>query len=203
LHRGYITGGGFGHLLGYVGYPTRDQSGFFWRESILGKSGIEKKFGDYLSGKNGSKVVEVDASGKITSENMMIQPEPGKNLTLSIDSGIQSAMYNAIKDLAESNNFQGGAGILTDIKTGEVIAMTSYPEFDSNILSQGKDKAIISEYATYERKIYLNRAVTGLYTPGSTVKPYLALGALQEGVITPSTTVFSSGETEIPLSTCC
>ena len=198
LHRGYITGGGFGHLLGYVGYPTRDQSGFFWRESILGKSGVEKKFGDYLSGVNGSKVVEVDATGNITSENMMIPPEPGKNLTLSIDAGIQTTMYNAIKDLAESNNFQGGAGILMDLKTGEVIAMTSYPEFDSNILSQGKDKAIISQYATDERKIYLNRAVTGLYTPGSTVKPFLALGALQEGVITPSTTVFSTGETEIP-----
>lgn len=198
LHRGYIEGGGFGHLLGYVGYPTRDQSGYFWRETVIGKSGVEKKWGDYLSGKNGSKVVEVDAKGAVTSENMVIQPEPGKNLTLSIDSGIQSALYNSIKDLAESSNFQGGAGIIMDLKTGEVIAMTSYPEFDANILSQGENREIIASYATDPRKIYLNRAITGLYTPGSTVKPYLALGALQEGVITPQTTVFSSGQVEIP-----
>ena len=198
LHRAYIEGGGFGHLLGYVGYPTRDQSGFFWRETVIGKSGIEKKFSEYLSGKNGSKVVEVDATGNITSENMMIPPEPGKNLTLSINSGIQSALYNAIKDLAETSNFQGGAGIIMDIKTGELIAMTSYPEFDANVLSQGKDKELISEYATDPRKIYLNRAIAGLYTPGSTVKPYLALAALQEGIITPTTTVFSSGQTLIP-----
>lgn len=198
LHRGYITGGGFGHLLGYVGYPTRDTSGVFWRESVIGKAGIEKKFSEYLSGQNGSKIVQVDATGNVTSENMQIDPEPGKNLTLSIDAGVQSALYNAIKDLAEQSNFQGGAGIIMDITNGEVIAMTSYPEFDANILSQGKDKATISQYATDPRKIYLNRAVTGLYTPGSTVKPYLALGALQEGVITPSTTVFSSGQVEIP-----
>lgn len=198
LHRQYINAGGFGHLLGYVGYPTRDQSGFFWRETILGKSGVEKKYGEYLSGKNGSKVVEVDASGHVTSENMMIQPEPGKNLTLSIDATVQTALYQGIKDLAETGGFEGGAGVIMNIKTGELIAMTSYPEFDANILSQGKDKEIIQRYALDKRKVYLNRATSGLYTPGSAVKPYLALGALQEGIITPQTTVFSSGQVEIP-----
>lgn len=198
LHRQYINEGGFGHLLGYVGYPTRDQSGFFWRETILGKSGVEKKFGDYLSGENGSKVVEVDAKQKITSENMVIQPLPGKNLNLTIDATMQNALYQGIKDLAENSGFVGGAGIVMNIKTGELIAMTSYPEFDANILSQGKDTAVIGEYAVNPRHVYLNRAIGGLYTPGSTVKPYLALGALQEGIITPQTTVFSTGTTEIP-----
>ncbi len=198
LHRQYLAEGGLGHLLGYVGYPTKDKSGFFWRESIIGKAGVEKVFSEYLSGVNGSKVVEVDAVGKITSENMMIPPVPGKNLHLTIDSGIQSALFGAIKNLAETGSFQGGAGLIMNIKTGELIAMTSYPEFDANVLSQGKDAKLIGEYAVDPRKVYLNRAVSGLYTPGSTVKPYIALGALQEGVITPQTTVFSSGRVEIP-----
>lgn len=198
LHRQYIEGGGFGHLLGYVGYPTRDTSGIFWRESIIGKAGIEKKYSDYLSGQNGSKVVEVDAVGKISSENMMIQPTPGNNLVTTIDSVIQTALYNAIKNHAQDNGFQGGAGVIMNIKTGELIAMTSYPEFDANILSQGKDREIIQQYALDDRKVYLNRAINGLFTPGSIVKPYLAIGALQEGIITPQTTVFSSGQVEIP-----
>jgi penicillin-binding protein 2 len=198
LHRQYIEGGGFGHLLGYVGYPTRDTSGFFWRESVIGKAGIEKKYSDYLSGQNGSKIVQVDAMGNITSENMMIQPVLGKNLVTTIDSTIQTVMYNAIKKHAQDNGFQGGAGIIMNIKTGELIAMTSYPEFDANILSQGKNKEIIQQYALDDRKVYLNRAINGLFTPGSIVKPYLAIGALQEGIITPQTTVFSSGKVEIP-----
>ncbi len=198
LHREYIEGGGYGHLLGYVGYPTRDQSGFFWRETIEGKSGIEKKYSQYLSGENGSKVVEVDAKGAITSENMMIPPEPGKNLTLTIDSVVQSALYKGIKDLAESSGFEGGAGIVMNIKTGELIAMTSYPEYDANILAEGKNNEVIASYATDHRKVYLNRAISGLFTPGSTVKPYLAIGALQEGIITPQTIVYSVGQVEIP-----
>lgn len=198
LHRQYSESGGFGHLLGYVGYPTRDQSGFFWRESILGKSGVEKKYDEWLSGENGSKIVEIDATQSIVTENMMIQPEPGKNLVLTIDSTIQSALYNAIKKHAEDNNFQGGAGVIMNIKTGELIAMSSYPEFDSNILSKGEDSALIKEYATNPQKVYLNRAITGLYTPGSIIKPYLALGALQEGLITPQTTIQSTGQVEIP-----
>ncbi len=198
LHRAYDPNGGFGHLLGYVGYPTRDQSGFFWRESIIGKSGIEKKYSEYLSGINGSKVVEVDARGNITSENMVIQSEAGKNLKLTIDAGVQSQLYQAIKSLAESSGFQGGAGIIMNIKTGELIAMTSYPEFDANILSEGKDRETITNYSTDKRKVYLNRAISGLYTPGSTVKPYIALGALQEGVITPDKIIYSLGQVEIP-----
>jgi penicillin-binding protein 2 len=198
FHRGYSTGGGFGHLLGYVGYPTRDDAGFFWRESIIGKSGVEKKYSDYLSGINGSKLIQVDAMGNMTSENTIIQPEPGKNLLLTIDASIQSALYQAIKKHAEDNNFEAGAGVIMNIKNGELIAMTSYPEFDANVLSEGKDRETIGSYATDERKVYLNRAINGLYTPGSIIKPYIAIGALQEGIITPEKTIFSSGQVEIP-----
>ena len=196
--RDYINAGGFAHLIGYVGYPTKDSSGIFWQDNIIGKTGLEKQFNAMLSGKNGQQLVEVDANQHVLNENIVNPPTPGSNITLTIDSGIQSAMYNGIKNLAEARGFQGGAGVMMNIHTGEVIAMTSYPEFDLNVLSHGNDAATIASYATDPRHVYLNRALSGLFTPGSTVKPYEALGALNEGLITPSTTVLSTGSVSIP-----
>jgi penicillin-binding protein 2 len=196
--REYIPLGGFAHLIGYVGYPTKDSSGFFWQNEIIGKSGIEKRLDRILSGTNGQKIVELDATQKLLSENLVKHPILGENVTLTIDAQIQSAMYNAIKDLADKNGFEGGAGVMMDIHTGEILAITSYPEYDLNILSHGDDRATIARYAVDPRHVYLNRTMAGLYTPGSTVKPYLALGALNEGIITPSTTVYSEGQVEIP-----
>ncbi|MDB4983845.1 MAG: penicillin-binding protein 2, penicillin-binding protein 2 [Patescibacteria group bacterium] len=196
--RDYIELPGFAHLIGYVGYPTRDSSGFFWQNSIIGKSGIEKKLNAALSGTNGQKIIETDASQHVISENLVTPAKSGQNVTLTVDAGIQSALYSAIKNLAESKGFVGGAGAIMNIKTGEIIAITNYPEYDLNILSHGNDSATIAGYATDPRHVYLNRAVSGLFTPGSTVKPYEALGALNEGIITPSTTVLSTGGVEIP-----
>ncbi|MEI8223693.1 MAG: penicillin-binding transpeptidase domain-containing protein [bacterium] len=196
--RSYINHGGFAHLIGYVGYPSKDTSGFFWQNEIIGKSGVEKKLNDYLSGENGQKIVELDAYQKVLTENMVTLPQPGSNVILTIDSGIQGAMYDAIKELAINKGFEGGAGVMMDVRTGEVLALTSYPEYDLNILSHGDDYQTISQYAIDERHVYLNRVLAGLYTPGSIVKPYLAMGALNEGIITPSTTVYSVGQVEIP-----
>lgn len=196
--RSYINHGGFAHLIGYVGYPSKDNSGFFWQNEIIGKSGVEKKLNDYLSGENGQKIVELDAHQKVLTENMVTLPKPGANVILTIDSGVQGAMYDAIKELAINKGFEGGAGVMMDVHTGEVLALTSYPEYDLNILSHGDDHQTIGQYAVDERHVYLNRVLAGLYTPGSIVKPYLALGALNEGIITPSTTVYSVGQVEIP-----
>jgi len=196
--RAYIPSGGFAHLIGYVGYPAKDTSGIFWQNSIIGKSGVEKKLNAYLSGTNGQQIVELDASQHPISQNIVTPPIPGNNVTLTIDSGIQSAMYAAIQKLALAKGFDAGAGVMMNIHTGEVIAITSYPEYDLNILSQGKDAAAIEGYATDSREVYLDRALAGLYPPGSTIKPYLALGALNEGLITPETTVDSTGSVAIP-----
>lgn len=196
--RDYITAPGFAHLIGYVGYPTKDSSGFFWQNAIIGKAGIEKKLNDILSGENGQKIMEVNAEQEIISENLVKPAQAGDNVTLTIDAGIQGAMHAAIKELAETRGFEGGAGVMMDVHTGEILALTSFPEYDLNILSHGDDIQTIGGYATDPRHVYLHRAVSGLFTPGSTLKPYLALGALNEGLITPETSVYSTGEVEIP-----
>ena len=85
-----------------------------------------------------------------------------------------------------------------NIKTGEILAMTSYPEYDGNILSEGKDSKVINDYFSDKRKVFLNRTISGLYSPGSIVKPFLGYAALEEKVIDPLKVIFSNGSISIP-----
>jgi len=189
---------GFSHLLGYVSYPAKDSSGYYWQKDFNGKDGIEKMYDLKLKGETGSKIIEVDALGKVQSENIIELPKDGENILLSIDSRIQKELYRFIKSIADSQNYRGGTGILMDIESGEIIALTNYPEYDSAILSSGSDPKIISGYFTDSRKVFLNRAISGLYSPGSIVKPFFALGALNEKIIDPAKEIFSSGELVLP-----
>jgi penicillin-binding protein 2 len=122
----------------------------------------------------------------------------GQTLTLSIDSRAQTAFYDAISSLSERIPFQGGAGILMNAQTGEVLALVSYPEYDSNVLSSGGPGDTIASYAKDSRQPYLNRPVQGLYTPGSVVKPLEASGALTDHVIDASYTIDDPGYLSYP-----
>jgi penicillin-binding protein 2 len=107
-------------------------------------------------------------------------------------------MYDSIANMAKNSSFSGGSGIIMDIETGEILAMTSYPEYDSNIISNGLDKKIINSYFSDKRKVFLNRSISGLYAPGSIVKPFIAYGALAEEVITPFKQIFADGTISVP-----
>jgi penicillin-binding protein 2 len=196
--RSYYSSPGFGLLLGYVSAPAKDSSGRYWQENFIGKDGIEKYFNNMLTGSNGVRITETDVSGEIQSENIVMAPVAGGDVTLSIDAKIQKKMYESISSMAKSSSFSGGAGAIMDINTGELLAITSFPEYDGNILSQGSNKKIISGYFTDKRKVFLNRTVSGLYSPGSIVKPFLGYGALVENVISPLKTIFSNGSISIP-----
>ena len=189
---------GFSHLLGYVSYPAQDSSGNYWQGEFIGKDGLEKEYNHELKGENGSKIIETDALGKIYSENIVNAPSPGANLITAIDSRIQAELFTLIKNLSESGAFAGGAGVIMNSQNGEVIALTSFPEYDSEILSFGKDAQKINDYRTDKRKVFLDRNISGLYTPGSIVKPFFALGALVEGVIDPYKKILSTGSISIP-----
>jgi penicillin-binding protein 2 len=116
----------------------------------------------------------------------------------TLDSKIQKELFNNIKNLAENSSYVGGAGIIMDINNGEIIASTSYPEYSSEVLSQGKDQEKIKGYLTDKRKVFLDRVISGLYSPGSIVKPFLALGALNEGIISPDKQILSTGSISVP-----
>lgn len=195
--RAYLSPG-FSHILGYVSYPAQDASGNWWQTEFIGKDGLEKQYNGELRGKNGSKIVEVDAYKKVRSENVVNAPVRGQDLVTSVDSRIQGELFRLIKNLSESNSFVGGAGVVLDVRNGEVIAATSFPEYNSEILSLGKDAVEINQYIEDRRKVFLDRTISGLYTPGSIVKPFLALGALAEGVIDEYKKILSTGSISIP-----
>jgi penicillin-binding protein 2 len=190
--RKYATTTGISHVLGYVQMPARDSSGVFYRKGIEGVSGTELAYDKILQGTNGTKIVETDAKMDIVSESVLKKPINGKAIHLTIDTQIQEKLHEIIAELADDVPFYGGAGVLMDVETGEILAMTSYPEYSPNAMITG-DSELIKKYNTDNRTPFLNRTIAGQYTPGSIVKPFMAAAALNEKIITPNTTVLSTG----------
>jgi len=195
--RAYLTSG-FSHMLGHVSLPAKDAKGIYWDTEYTGRDGLELQYNDSLRGLNGSKIVEINALGNIQSENIVNAPARGQDLHTSIDSRVQVKLFELIQEFAEDNSFVGGAGIILDVRNGEIITSTSYPEYSGEILSLGQDKDKISSYLKDDRNVFLDRTISGLYTPGSIVKPIFALAALEEGIIDPFKKILSTGSIEIP-----
>ncbi len=188
---------GFAHILGYVRYPKADQSGNWWRESYSGISGVELSYESVLGGINGEELVEKNARGSITRGNIVTPPQDGGDLHLSIDADVQSKLYQVLSKHARETGFQGGAAVIMDVETGELLSLVSFPEYDNQGFTDG-DTATIKRAATDARTPLLNRAVAGLYTPGSIVKPIFAAAALNEGIISPDKQILSTGFISIP-----
>ena len=93
-------------------------------------------------------------------------PVQGDNIELAVDARIQGVLYEGIRSLAERSGYVGGTGIVMDIYTGELYALTSFPEYNSDILSRGEDTLTINHYLKSPAKPLLNRALDGVYTPG-------------------------------------
>lgn len=197
-HRSYIDQPGFSNLLGYVSYPSKDSNGFYWQSEFVGKDGLEKEYNDILNGQNGVRLTERDARGNILSQNIVNPPIAGSNLTLSIDSRVQEELYKNMKTVVQEANYQGGAGAIMDINTGELVALATYPEYSSAILSSGDDSKTINNYFQNKNKPFLNRPISGLYSPGSIIKPIIGLAALKEGVIDAKTKILAAGSISVP-----
>ena len=194
--RTYITTPGFSHILGYVSYPKKDSSGIFWQEEYIGKDGLERQYQSQLQGVPGERVIAINAHQEVEAENVTIDPTHGENIKLTIDGEVQAKLYERIRALAIDYGYVGGAGVIMDVNTGEVLALASYPEYDNNLITNPKsqeDKDKIASDLLDKRQKFLNRAVSGLFTPGSTVKPFMALAALMENVITPEKQILSTG----------
>lgn len=196
--RQYIEKPGFYNLLGYVKYPQKDKSGVYYDVNFTGYDGVEAFYNQELSGKNGLKIIETNALQDVVSGNTIRPAEHGENITLTIDSRIQEKLYQYISEIVNQVGFYGGGGIITDVHTGEIISLVTYPQFDSNLLTNGQDREAINAMLNDPHDPFLNRVIFGLYTPGSIMKPYVALGALNESVIDASTNIISRGQIEIP-----
>lgn len=196
--RKYIEVGGFGNLIGFVKYPAKDKSGFYYKIDTTGADGIELYFDKIMAGKNGLKIVETDVHGKIQSESTIRPSEEGNKVVLSIDVDVQESFYNTLKQTVDTSGFIGGGGIIMNVHTGEVLALVTYPEFSSSVMTDGKNSETINGYFSDNRNPFLDRAISGLYAPGSIIKPFLAVAALNEGVISPDKKIESTGSITIP-----
>ena len=196
--RHYPYGESAAHLIGYVSYPKRDPNGYWFQEYVDGRFGIEEIFNDRLLGQNGVLIRETTAVGDVLNGSVVRVPQSGHDITLSIDADLQQHVYERLRERAFEVDFIGGSAAIIDIETGELLTLASYPSFDPNILSDGTEEETIAGYSTDERSPYLDRAVAGLYTPGSVVKPFIALAALEEEVIDEHTQILSTGSISIP-----
>lgn len=188
---------GLSLLIGFVSYPKQDRSGAWWQENYTGVSGVESTFNSILDGTNGDTMIETDAHGHIQRQDLVTPPEDGQNLTLSIDADVTSKLYELLSQHARDEGFQGGAAVIMNVQTGEILAITSFPEYDHSAFQNG-DPASISAAAQDPRSPLLNRAIGGLYAPGSIVKPIFAAGALDSGIISPDKIIVSTGAISIP-----
>ncbi len=195
--RAYDNRSGVSHVLGYIQYPLKDSSGNFYKKESVGRAGVEKTLGELLDGENGLTIVETDARGEQKSKSVIQPSRNGKNVTLSVDVEVQNALYGFIENLAHDVGFVGGAGVLMDVENGELLSLVSFPEYSSQAVVDA-EKSALQRYQKDSRKPFLNRAVAGLYTPGSIIKPFIALGALEEKVITPEKKIISTGSIVVP-----
>ena len=192
---------GLGHILGYTGLPSKEdfkKKPDTSSEDIIGKDGLEEKYEEFLKGISGIKLTERDSQGNPVSESVQIIPQNGQNLTLTIDSRVQSRLYSDIESVVRERNFEGGAAVIINVSDGNILAMASVPEYSSKVLSEGGPADLINGYINDKNKPFINRAISGLYAPGSVVKPFVALAALSEGIISPEKKIFSAGQISIP-----
>ena len=191
--RRHYTIPAMGQIIGYVSYPKKDASGHYYDTAENGLAGLEKEYNALLSGTNGKLLTETDAFGRIRSQGVIVPSHNGKTLVLSVDANLERALAKAIAAVVHRNNFLGGAGVIMDVHTGAVLAIVSYPSYDPNVMSNGGPANIITGYSTDSSHPFLDRAIQGLYAPGSTVKPFEASGALTDGIITPNTIIDDKG----------
>ncbi len=201
IKREYIRDEGFSNLLGYISYPKKDNLNNYWQDNYIGKDGIELIYQDILSGVNGKQIVEKDVKREVESQNLIVKPISGTNLNLTIDAVIQKKLFDSMKKVVEERSFTSATGIIIDVNNGEILAITNYPEYNNNLMTNAsgtEDNKKINKLLKDKRTPFLNRAVSGLFTPGSVVKPFMAYAALNEKIITPEKELLSVGQIVIP-----
>lgn len=196
--RVYATSTGLSTVLGYVKYPTKDSSGIYYQDKFDPKDGMEKIYNDALSGKDGTKIVETDVKGNIISESVVQKPTNGQNVDTSIDIRLQRQLNRSLLDIADRAGYKGGAGVIMNVDTGEILASSNFPEYDSQIMTDGSNNKKISEWLNSSNHPFLNRTISGLYTPGSIMKLFVAMGVLDQNIISPNKQILSTGSITIP-----
>ncbi|MEI8096924.1 MAG: penicillin-binding protein 2, partial [Candidatus Moraniibacteriota bacterium] len=186
----------FSHILGYEGKIKKEElilhPDYLLTDSI-GKQGIEKSYDESLRGSHGFQQAEVDSLGHVKKELGIILPTPGSDLILNIDADLQKKLFDDLQALLEKENLKQAAAIIMDPRDGAIRAMVSLPSYDNNLFVGGITSKDYQGLVGDPSLPLFNRALSGEYPPGSTIKPVLAVASLAEGVITPSTVIGGLG----------
>ena len=198
LSRFYPLGGDTAHLLGYVSRISNNdkirlQDSNYAATQYIGKTGVERKRELSLHGKVGSKTIEINAEGRLLRVVAREPPVPGEDLKLTIDSRLQKKAASLLKNL---NNLSGSI-VALDVRTGGVLAMASYPSYDPNAFANGISPELYRAWMSSPLRPLFDRSIQGQYPPGSTIKPLLALVALENG-LSSSHTVKCNGWFSLP-----
>jgi penicillin-binding protein 2 len=201
--REYLMSQLMAHIVGYMGrigqsdLEARLDQGYEASDSI-GMSGIERSMENELAGQKGQKHVEVDIDGREVQVIASEPPVPGNSVILTIDTEFQQQVEAAVARGMARAHSDTGVAIAMDPRTGEILAMVSLPGFDNNLFAAGISYEDLASLSNDPRHPLVNHAIGGQYPPGSIFKIIPACGALQEGVITPSTRLDCQGTMLVP-----
>ncbi|EKZ9179461.1 penicillin-binding protein 2 [Vibrio vulnificus] len=202
LKRYYPYGEILTHVIGYVSrINDRDMQRLsdegkeanYQATRDIGKLGIEKFYEDMLHGTAGYQEVEVNSRGRVIRTLKFVPPVPGKDIVLNIDIKLQTYVHQLLDG-------RRGSAIVLDPKDNGILAMVSSPSYDPNAFVHGISGKGYSDLLNDKNRPLVNRSTLGIYPPASTVKPFIAVSALQEGVVTPNTTRNDPGYWRIPNS---
>ena len=193
----YPSGSLASHILGYVGNITQAEldgrEDTYGINDVIGKVGIQYVFEEYLRGQNGIKQLDMSVDGNITDEYITKEAVAGSDVILTIDANLQAttekALANNIKKIAsggfsKTSEAKAGAAVVMNVKTGEILAMASYPDYEPELFVNGISQKKLDEYNKGDN--IFNRAISGVYAPGSTFKMITAIAGLVTGAITPT-----------------
>ncbi len=196
----------FSNIIGYMGRVAQkdiDYDSDCEMSDFIGKEGLELYYEKYLRGKKGKEITEIDSAGKTISMLDKIETKTGDNLVLSLDSNLQKKLYDILDETAkkikikEKNN-GAAAAVAIDPRNGKILALVSLPAYDNNIFADPAGNNKISALFQNPQSPMLNRAISGTYPPGSTIKPVMSVAALSEKIITKNTIIEDRGVISIP-----
>lgn len=197
--RQYDDGIAFAHIVGYTAQITQEElthkeAGTYQRNDRVGRLGIEASYESALHG---------EVQGVLLEHNQAVtvgDAKAGADVTLTIDKDVQEHLYRSIDQVFKLSGVKRGAVVVQNVKTGAILGMVSMPSFDPNLFESSGDEEVarqVSALLTDKNKPLFNRAISGLYAPGSTIKPLYALAALQEKIVDPLKQIYADGAIEV------
>ncbi len=199
-YRAYPYGAAIAHVLGYTGLVDAETLASDPQYSVsdeIGKAGVEIAYEKLLKGRNGVRRIERTAEGKNLSESLAEPGVAGNNIVLAIDANLQARLYTALDREQKKLHAKGGAAVAIDPSNGNIRALVSVPSYDNNVFVSGGEDEDLEALLRAQGQPLFNRAITGIYPGGSTMKLFVAAGVLMEKIIDPLRRIPAPGAIQI------